>query len=95
MHTDYTKKTAIDLKTTFGDAFVRGKVTGIDFDSKKVEVTGDGDLQEVGYTHLVVATGSTAGAFSVRDGFTKAEQLEEMYRNVANEVSVSRLIYTR
>ena len=82
---EYTKKTAIDLATTFGEAYVKGKVTDIDYNARLVSVNGE---RNVAFSHLVVATGS-AGPFPCRPAaeVTTARELEAQYQKVSEEVS--------
>ena len=66
------KQTVIGFKETFGDKFIQGLVSNVDFENKKVFLEGSDDAIE--YTEVIFAVGS-AGPFPGRPQSTTIEVL--------------------
>lgn len=55
-HEQWMKQTIISFKETFGEKFVQGRVSNVDFEKKKVFLEGSDDAIE--YTDIIFAVGS-------------------------------------
>lgn len=82
-HDEWMKQTVIGYKKTFGDKFLQGKVSNVDFENKKVFLEGSDKAIE--YTDVIFAVGSD-GPFPGRPQSTKMEAVIEEYRAVSKEI---------
>lgn len=82
----FAKKTFIPFKETFGESFVQGRVVKVDTCSRIVALD---DGKEVGYTHLILCTG-TDGPFPGK--FNKPASYHtaiEQYENFVKEIQAA------
>lgn len=80
---DFAHRTFIPFTATFGDAFLQGRVVGVDTERQVVLLEGG---QEVKYTHLIVATG-TDGYFPGKFNTTASLQTAvQAYSDLVQQV---------
>jgi len=82
-HEEWMKQTVISFKETFGDKFLQGRVTNIDFEKKKIFLEGSDEAIE--YTDVILAVGSD-GPFPGRPKSTTMEAVTEEYLEVSKEI---------
>ena len=81
---DYLPKIMIDFKTSFGDSFIQGEVTNVDFEGKVVSLASG---KSVNYTDLVIAVGNTGPFPSIpNDNQNAQEDFTEACRQLSQEV---------
>jgi len=82
-HEQWMKQTVISFKETFGDKFIQGRVSNVDFEKKKVFLEGSDEAIE--YTDVIFAVGSD-GPFPGRPQSTTMEAVIEEYLEVSKEI---------
>ena len=81
---DYLPKIMIDFKTSFGDSFIQGEVTNVDFEGKVVSLASG---KSVNYTDLVIAVGNTGPFPSIpNDNQNGQADFTEACRQLSQEV---------
>jgi len=84
---DYLPKIMIDFKTSFGDSFIQGEVTNVDFEGKVVSLASG---KSVNYTDLVIAVGNTGPFPSIPNDNQNAQaDFTEACRQLSQELEKS------
>ncbi|CAB4059061.1 AIFM2 [Lepeophtheirus salmonis] len=83
LYPDFTENIMIPYAPTFGDHFIQGTVSDIDFEKR--EVTVSPDIGKFGYTHLVIAVGSR-GPFPGKSDAKTKEDVRKCYNDVAGDL---------
>ncbi|QQP54265.1 Uncharacterized protein FKW44_007043, partial [Caligus rogercresseyi] len=71
---------------TFGDHFIQGSVSDVDFEKK--EVTVSPEVGNYSYTHLIIAVGSR-GPFPGKSDAKTQEDVRKSYSELASELDKS------
>ena len=81
---DYLPKIMIDFKTSFGDSFIQGEVTNVNFEGKVVSLASG---KSVNYTDLVIAVGNTGPFPSIPNDNQNAQaDFTDACRQLSQEV---------
>ena len=86
---DFTDKTIINFSKSFGKQFVQGKVTAVDFESKKVTIE-NGD-EQIEFTDIVFAVGSQ-GPFPGRTFVGNMSEVATQYQSLNEDIEKSETI---
>ena len=81
------KRTTIQYKPTFRHHFIRGTVTEIDLQGKKVTIGHGEGMEVLLYTDLVIAVGAK-GPMPAKIFERRAEDASRKYRELGNEVEI-------
>jgi len=87
---NFTNKTIINFGKSFGNQFVQGKVTAVDFENKKVTIDNRDD-EQIEFTDIVFAVGSQ-GPFPGRTFVGSMSEVATQYQSLNEDIEKSETI---